>query len=374
MSVLTHCLPSGTLGTGEIPVCTITSANTTAYVPSGGIGHGFIRGVVVAMHGLSVVQAPIPPVLSADSSVTAFKAFGSTMMTQFINDGWLYLNVPYPEDYYVSLGVQGIYNDITNDSGHGSRYLTMTLHWWDHIVLYIKSTYGNWPIVAYGGSWGGWHALQIAANRQSTLAAYCPHEPATILSNANTLFTTPVNFTAVNTTGLDITTTHLNAVTIPGIVTYGTNDEAVGYNLAGTGGTPVSNIDALITAAVGAGRPVTRNATPDFHEFTNADSGTYFTPVGPTALSALGTLTVKTNLDLVSGQCAILASDGLWHTLTFTGTSGTTQFTGCSYSGTTSATVSAGAPLCANGNGTTTQMSLTYWIRTVLDPLYPKTY
>jgi hypothetical protein len=376
MTVLTHCLPSGALGTSEIPVCNVDTGNTTIYLPTGGIGNSKIRGIVVSMHGLPTTNQPIPPVVSADVQQTAFDSYGASFRTMLVNDGWAYLCVPYPEDFYVGVGSQAIYNDISSDSGHGSRYLAMTLHWWDHVVNFIHTTYGNWPIVATGESWGGWHTLQVAAGRQSTIVGYSADVPATIISNANTAFTTPVNFSLINTTGADITTTQLNTVTVPGIVTYGTNDEAVGYNSAGTGGTPISNTDAMLTNAAAAGAPITRNATADFHEFTNADSGTWFTPTGPTALSSLGTLTVNANYDFVSGQCAIYASDGQWHTITFTGTSGTTQFTGCTYSGTTSATVSAGAPVCMTGTGAVGnhQMSLPYWFATTLDPLYPKTY
>ena len=53
-----------------------------------------------------------------------------------------------------------------------------------------------------------------------------------------------------------------------------------------------------------------------------------------------------------TGLMSIFASDNLWHVVTFSGSTGTT-FTGCTYSGTTSATVVNGSPICLSGNGTT---------------------
>ena len=63
------------------------------------------------------------------------------------------------------------------------------------------------------------------------MIGYVVHVPVTILSNLKEQFATPANFNSINnTSGLDLTTNHLNAVAIPGIVGYGTNDEAVGYS------------------------------------------------------------------------------------------------------------------------------------------------
>jgi hypothetical protein len=146
---------------------------------------------------------------------------------------------------------------------------------------------------------------------------------------------------------MDAPTTALNTVNIPGIVTYGTQDPAVGWGYPGqaslsplggvasnayiTSAIPYSNTDQIITNAQNAGMPVIRNQTANSHEFTPDDAGysAVFTPTGPTALSALSTLTIAmtpvgpdTDAPSIgnfnSGQIAIWASDNAWHTITFT--------------------------------------------------------
>lgn len=358
MTISTHCLPNGVLGTNEIPVCNVSDATVDVYIPAGGLGSGNIRGVVVSMHGLSIGLLQLPAALvvnlnTPNTSVFGFESYDPAFTVNLVNDGWIVLGVPYPEDFYVGIGATAIWNDVASDSGHGSRYLTNQMHWWDHVVEYIHLKYGaNIPIVPYGGSYGGYHTLLVAANRQSSIIAYCADVPATIISNASPTFTFPANYgpTAVTgdgntvpplpaggTSGMDIGQTALNAnsvnpngVTVPGIVTYGTNDEAVGWqttaSLPGVG--PIdSNTDAMLTNATNAGLPVLRNQTSDFHEFTNDDAGysATFTPAGPTALSALSALYITNPYPngslaaLNSGQCSIWASDNNWHTITFTG-------------------------------------------------------
>jgi hypothetical protein len=96
-------------------------------------------------------------------------------------------------------------------------------------------------------------------------------------------------------------------------------------------------------------------------------------------LSALtGTLTLGattsaagglSQTDLVSTKCAILSNQGNWHIITFAGST-TTTLTTCSYSGSTSETVSAGAPVCQIDY--TVGGAYPYWVATVVDPSCPK--
>ena len=121
--------------------------------------------------------------------------------------------------------------------------------------------------------------------------------PATILANANPAFTGGVNFGPTNitvngtlypaligtTSGCDVSVHHLDSVSIPGIVGYGTNDEAVGWQATASlpGVQPInSNVDAMLTNATAASSLVTRYSTNSFHELTSAQatyySGTWF--------------------------------------------------------------------------------------------------
>lgn len=271
MSADTHCEPSGSLGTGELPVPNIGIGSTSVNIPSGGLGSSNIRGVVVFFCGFGQT-GEIPMQLPTD--VPGFY-YGGTFMNSLVADGWIFLAVPYQETFYNNASVEvGTANDIANDSGFGSRYLASALHTWDHIIYYIQQTYGipASKVVPFGWSWGAMRTLVIAANRP--VLAYVAHEPATILSNVPASATTPVNFTVLNTSGYQISATYLNAVTVPGVVGYGTNDTTVGWQNPG-GSLPTSNTDAMITAAVAASQPVTRNATTDTHEFILADA-TYY--------------------------------------------------------------------------------------------------
>ena len=205
MTINTHCLPNGSLGTNQIPVSSVPGP-LSQYVPTGSK-----RGVVVWMHGLSVTGDAYPfPILDQDVG-----GFAPVLVQTFVNDlvadGWVVVPVTYPEDGYAKVQVHLVYmNDINSDTGSGSRFLTTTLHWWDHVVEWIHMNYGVWPIVPFGVSWGGYHSLVIAANKTSTIAAYGAQVPATILSAANPIYTPPQSFSVS-----PVTTTLSSGVTLP---------------------------------------------------------------------------------------------------------------------------------------------------------------
>ncbi len=388
MTVDTHCLPAGSLATHEIPVSPINAGTVWASSPPG-VGIGRRRGVVVSMGGLPLTATaefvtPTAPVDSGPPTPSDFVSYGGTFAAQLALDGWIVLDVAYPEASIYPFPVNAIFNDVVNDSGHGSRYLATQLHWWQHIVEYIRMNYGPLPIVAFGRSWGGWHVLQIAANRQQDLLGYIAGIPATIVENVNPAFTGTANFNATNTSGLDCGPTLLNACNVPGLVSYGTSDEAVGWQATASapGVQPInSNTDLIITNAIAAGMPVTRNETADFHQFTSLTVGTTASSGG--LLSALGTLPVATSLGLTSGGCSVLAEDGNWYIISFTSNDSTANVLhGCTFTGPgnpSAVAAAAGTLVCASGTGHHTSptpaqspMALLYYVKTVLDPIAPE--
>lgn len=439
----THCLPTGSLQTSEIAVCNISDGTVSPFIPTGGVGSGNIRGIVVFFNGFDIgfnTGQGIPPILFGDSGTAAFFSYLSSWKNLMVNDGWLVLMVPSNEWSANGYGSTAVYNAANADAGHGSNYLAGLAHLWDHIVNYCNRKYPGMPLVPFGFSWGGYEAIQIASTRSSTLLAAAAHCPATWLRNANAAFTGPSNFGQINTSGLDVQSNALASVTIPMAVGYGTSDEAIGHGGTSTIGTFSTTAAAsvttlpLVSAAeynssvaitvpttgglgyatytigsissnnlngltlvsgsgnVVSGSTVTQsttvatlaaapanvigNVTSDYHEFSPADAGQALTSTSsPTALSSMGTLTVANTGYMTgsSGLMSIYASDNLWHTVTFSGSTGTT-FTGCTYSGTQSATVVNGSPICLSGDGVTNPFSYPYWFSTVVDPLAPRMY
>lgn len=157
-------------------------------------------------------------------------------------------------------------------------------------------------------------------------------------------------------------------------------DTTLGSGTIVSGAVIQSTADAMITAAQAAGKSVTRNATTSGHAISYLAAGSYFPLTGPTALSSLGTLTCASNLEgdnFVSGSTKIRDTGGVWHTVNFTGTSTTTvngatvlTLTGCTYSGSTSATVALGSPIVASG----TTQSVLWWLTQNIDTNCPAVF
>lgn len=352
----THCLPTGSLGTGELAINNITPGTVTALVPSGGLGHGNIRGIVVSCHGLTGPGNAVPPI----PYLTDYLTFAQNLQA----DGWIVVQPPYPEDF--KEGDVGINTDISNDAGFGSRYLNnTTIRWWDHVNQFITATYqSGLPTVVFGVSWGGWHVFQIAAAHQSSLLAMGCHVPVSVVSNLSNLFSPPVNYGLINTSGADVSTTLLNSITIPAVVGYATNDIAVGYSGVttvdvGSDGTAASAVTTLsvvsntgfilnpgpmvtITGLTGG----TGRAT---FTFTGTGSGTL---TGATLISGSGTLHTgnpvqqSTTSALIANQQAAQPS----HQITANSTTSSHQFT------------------------STEATYYTNWFTTIVDPLAPKLF
>jgi hypothetical protein len=240
---ITHCRPNGALASNEMPVPNISEKNTRLYSPSGNS-----RGVIVGMHGLSTVTQPIPPaLLTANVTTALFTDYTYQFIQAVIADGWKFLAVPYPEDFYsAGAGLKGIYNSVVSDPNHGKIYVeNTTMLWVDHVIRFIQRKHGGptVPIIFQGGSWGGYHTLLIASKKKARLAArtdindvpdyvdagYCACIPATFFETINPLFTTGVDPSAINASGLVLDTHILDDVDTPGAIGYGTSDIVVGY-------------------------------------------------------------------------------------------------------------------------------------------------
>lgn len=194
-----HCLPKGYLGTGETPVPSVPGGGSPLLIPTGGLGSSNVRGVVVFLHGLALQGAPFPATLTDTTS-----GYGSnyvlTTANNLVADGWIFVLPIFGEDAFAPTAHSGVYNDLSNDTTKGARYMAMTGRWWDHIVAWVQLTFGSLPIVPFGASWGAHHACYIAANKTSTIAGFVAHEPAMQVSQTNLTYTTPVDFCQSPTT------------------------------------------------------------------------------------------------------------------------------------------------------------------------------
>jgi hypothetical protein len=275
-----HC-PTPPLGTSQIPVSQVGADNVTITDATGGAGHR--RGICVWLPVSQNTDMTRPPTVPNSIGNGA-----GTLQASLNADGWIFAYPAYPPDWSVNGGITtsvNISNDAQADAGHGSRWNTTAILWWDHMVNYLATTYGaGRPIIVGGFSLGAWAALAIAINRTSTIVGYIAHCPATIWSN----ITLGVSFGA-NTTGMDLSATALNAVTVPGIVGYSKTDGVVGWGLStdsGYLGTPQANTNHMILNAVGASQPVTGyessqdelTSYPNGHLLITADCNTFCTP------------------------------------------------------------------------------------------------
>lgn len=208
MTTLTHCLTTGALAAHELSVPTVSDGVTTRYAASGGLA----RGVVIIVPGMTAENVTFPPTVVDVGGIlpTKFATFSNDLAAE----GWHVVHVVTP-GYFVwpTTMKDAVYDDVSNDSSeHGGRHLRTTLHWWDHVIAYVNATYGaTIPKVGFGMSWGGWHMLQIAKNAPTTVAAVGAHEFVVRMSQISTALTTPLDFSTIDTTGVDAPTTALNA-------------------------------------------------------------------------------------------------------------------------------------------------------------------
>lgn len=252
MTITTHC--TGTPGAGELTVPGINDWNTTTFLPSGSK-----RGVVVGIHGMTGAYIDPPQVIEDAPAGSLIPGKLLTFCNHLVADGWVVIWPMCIEDgYSASVGPNGIKNDVTLDAGHGSRYRTSTDHWWEHVVEYVKVTFGDWPIVPWGASWGGWRSLVVAADFPDTIIAMGAHIYAPILSHINL---GGIDFTSTNCSGANLPASIINGFTKPTWLSWHTDDIVV----------PDADPRAVNDAAVLAGVPVTTRAALGNHAFNAAD-------------------------------------------------------------------------------------------------------
>lgn len=282
MSYPTHCNPTGTaLSSTSIPVPNVNASTVTIMDP----GVGNRRGIIVFFRPTSpepstypITPPPLPGAAYGQDTI----AFA----TQVVADGWVFVYPACPDDFlpqYGSVNLLADYVDVKNDPGHGTFAVQTFCHWWDHLVIYLSRLYNNnnLPIITHGFSLGAHKSMLIAGNRSSTLIGAAAHCIPTIWENVG-INIDGVDFATTNWSGYDLSATYLssNNVTIPTVLGYATDDTSVGWDSAGTGGTPVSNIDAMITDAVNHGLPCTRyssstDASDGGHLFLGQDASFY---------------------------------------------------------------------------------------------------
>lgn len=177
---LTHCQPTGVLPTGQISV-----PNFPGGAPINRPA-GLVRGIVPILSGLVVGTVPIlpPPLVDIGGIIPIlYKTFSDDLQA----DGWVTCFPPTPGINYGPNQNAAIVNSLNNDATFGALYLATIKEWWDHLVLYVKATLGDWPIVPFGISLGGLTSVQIAVNRASTISAYGAHIAPVRLWTANPL-------------------------------------------------------------------------------------------------------------------------------------------------------------------------------------------
>lgn len=260
MVAKSHCQPS-TLGTGE---CTPPAVPGNSYL---GTPSGTPRAVVFLFHGLDswgLNSSTSPPadVTSALFGNTLFATLSADLVTAGFQVVW-----PMQVGDCKGTATQGnsLIADLSNDPNatKGVRHAAAIDHHVDHLHSWGLRKWPGLPQVAWGMSWGGRYALQAAINKTKYFAAYGAHHPLTVISALNPAI---YNLSAYTSSGLDIASTALNNIAIPGYLGWGTNDNIIDYPNSGDNTTR-----ALYTAAHGAGAPVTSNSQPENHCLSSAD-------------------------------------------------------------------------------------------------------
>ena len=368
----THCLPSGSLGTNEVPVPPIIGG---VQIPSGGLGSGNIRGIVVWLHGLgSPVGGTYANGVYPDNSNPV--TLGClALCNNLVADGWIVFAPVFGEDGAADGNPSGwLYRDVNSDPGGGSRYLAQMLHWWDHVVLYLNATYGTMPIVPFGFSWGGWHAVALAANKQSTLTAFGCHCPANIPDIVWNFYTNPLDFSQVAYTwqGLDQLPTALNSVTVPGMIGYGTIDNAVGFSgstvRATSNGGVIANIASWSSPNAGVLRVTDNtqfNVGPGAYVYNNSGAWAFIKFTGTTGGGGGGLL----GCTYVTGSAgyAVATGDSVIQ-------SGAVQMIAAQRAAQPSHQVSSNAVAENHAFSTTDATTYASWFTTSVDPICPKAY
>jgi hypothetical protein len=348
----THCFPAGPLAPLQLP---------TPGVPGYG---GYqapahpVRGIAVFLKGLSA--GVIPPTYGPPVDTGGvIPALAGTLMADLIADGWVVLWLYYPEDGYGSgIPAAGMIADIASDPGHGARYLQTITQQWDHVLQWRSIYYPGAPILPVGVSSGGFHAAIIAKHHPQVVVGSVSHVPATIWTNVNPTFAAPSSFAGVDTSGLDLAANVLVGVTTKSLMSYHTDDAAIGW----AGNT---------TVAVGSNG------------------------VNVNTFAGAGVLNIGSNTGMVVGPTVKVTTGSGFASISFTGSTATT-LTGCRtlaggagvlatggsvVQSLTDAIITAGGAnvtrLAGTGNHSMTSTDVTAimaWIVANIDPIAPKVF
>lgn len=221
----------------------------------------------------------------------------ANLKSALIADAWDVYLPAYPLDWSVN-GVSyfgNVYNDVVNDAGNGARLKATLIEWWDHLREYLEGIYGaGVPILLGGFSLGAWATLTIAKSGNNPPVGYIAHCPATVWENIFAFAAPYTNLTGINFSGMDLSATYLNTVSIPGIVGYSDNDATVGW----TNTAADAHWQGVSIASVTLGGSTTVTASA-------------FTKVAPgmtaTVASGSGTLQAGTTVVSVSGGNCVLS-------------------------------------------------------------------
>jgi hypothetical protein len=246
--VATHCLPSGSLGTSEIPVCNVSTARSTIATPGGSK-----RGVALTFQGTWLHTVDAPPPVEDESSVLMF----ATLQAALVANGWVAVTPCKPSTCLPVIEGVALVNEVNADtSGKGLRMLTMYQHWFEHLLEWVGRTYPGWPVIVTGVSLGGWLAIRLAQSQPASILAYAAEKPIAVWSAL------PFGVMPADTSGADLTTHSLDALTMPGFIGWSTTDTTVGFIVQ----------QAMYNNAISAGRPVTSNPSSELHGMTAAAS------------------------------------------------------------------------------------------------------
>jgi len=212
------------------------------------------RGRILFLPGLggSTLASPFYEGLSDGS--------GGYLRPDLNADGWQTVQTPNVHQFFQGADpIFGIPNgDVVNDSGHGSRFLDKNLRYFDHIIDYCNLNYGDMPVIVAGMSWGAWWGLELALHRQAGVTGTDPyavhgvyaHCPVNNWANAAAINVGPPGGTYGTSyyTGMSLTTTALNGLTIPGRVTWGWLDTYITWTPP-----PVDAMNMVANACVATG-------------------------------------------------------------------------------------------------------------------------
>lgn len=271
----------GTVPSWGIPVPAVNDRTVTI---SGDPGHGNRKGILVLCHPSENSDLFVPPATPSVGSggVASFDymAFDAAL------DDWVTVLPIQPVDLSIrNLGYPASMANVvgSDTAGHGAVLVQAYRSWLRKLCMYLQRKFAvaNPPIVLLGYSLGAWVVAQLAATEQSRLAGYICHCLPTEWDQLYLGYGYPNSFTnvfkGVNCSGINLGTSFLSGVTIPGIIGHSEDppgtytDQVVGWT---SGTTPPSNGSAILASA-GNCQSYTANSPAPDHVFFSSDASEY---------------------------------------------------------------------------------------------------